>query len=102
MIFRLERSLTFCPFLIIINFRIHLIFFLDAKKTTEFDSERDFHKLYNENPKNLEAVEKVLKVIVARGNILQISGADDKVNSCEELFSLFKNGKASGTWFEMF
>ena len=67
------------------------------KKTTEFDSERDFHKLYNENPKNLEAVEKVLKVsLVARGNILQISGADDKVNSCEELFSLLKMAKNQG------
>jgi phosphate starvation-inducible protein PhoH and related proteins len=68
-----------------------------AKRTIEFDSERDFHKLYEEKPKNLSAIERVLDVnLVARGNSLQIKGDDVALDKCEEFFSLLQLGKESG------
>ena len=39
-----------------------------AESILEFESEREFQKLYNEKPKNLKLVEEVLGVnLVARG-----------------------------------
>ncbi len=68
-----------------------------AKRTIEFDSERDFHKLYEEKPKNLSAIEKILDVnLVARGSSLQIKGDDGALDKCEEFFSLLQHGKESG------
>ena len=44
-------------------------------RSIEFESERQFHRLYGEDPENLLAVEKSLAVkVVARGNILQLEG----------------------------
>ncbi len=68
-----------------------------AESTLEFDSERDFHKLYEEKPKNLRSIEKSLSVhLVARGSSLQISGDEQGVNQCEELFSLLQIGQEQG------
>ena len=68
-----------------------------AESTIEFDSERDFHKLYQENPKNLESVEQILEVnLVARGSSLKISGANENIAKCEELFSLLNLGQQNG------
>jgi phosphate starvation-inducible PhoH-like protein len=68
-----------------------------AESTLEFDSERDFHKLYEEKPKNLRSIEKSLRVhLVARGSSLQISGDEQGVNQCEELFSLLQIGQEQG------
>ena len=68
-----------------------------AESTLEFDSERDFHKLYEEKPKNLRSIEKSLNVhLVARGSSLQISGDEKGVNQCEELFSLLQIGQEQG------
>lgn len=68
-----------------------------AESTLEFDSERDFHKLYEEKPKNLRSIEKSLSVhLVARGSSLQISGEEKSVNQCEELFSLLQIGQEQG------
>ena len=65
--------------------------------TFEFDSERDFHKLYEEKPKNLRSIEKSLGVhLVARGSTLQITGEEHSVNQCEELFSLLQIGQKQG------
>lgn len=68
-----------------------------AERILEFDSERDFHKLYEEKPKNLRSIEKVLSVhLVARGSSLQISGEEQSVDQCEELFSLLQIGQEQG------
>ena len=68
-----------------------------VESTLEFDSERDFHKLYEEKPKNLRSIEKSLSVhLVARGSSLQISGDEQGVNQCEELFSLLQIGQEQG------
>lgn len=68
-----------------------------AERILEFDSERDFHKLYEEKPKNLRSIEKGLSVhLVARGSSLQISGEEQSVNQCEELFSLLQIGQEQG------
>jgi phosphate starvation-inducible PhoH-like protein len=65
--------------------------------TIDFNSERDFHKLYGEDPKNLVVVEKKLGVsLVARGSTLQISGSVNGVKNCEKFFSLLQLGKEQG------
>jgi len=67
------------------------------EQTIDFNSERDFHKLYGEDPKNLVFVEKKLGVsLVARGSKLQISGSVDGVKNCEKFFSLLQLGKEQG------
>ena len=44
-------------------------------RSIEFESERQFHKLYGEDPENLLTAEKAFGVkIVARGNLLHIQG----------------------------
>ncbi len=59
------------------------------ESTLEFESEREFHKLYDEKPKNLELVEQILGVsLVARGTTLKISGEVKNLSKCEYLFSL--------------
>ncbi|MBT3666196.1 MAG: PhoH family protein [Opitutae bacterium] len=68
-----------------------------AESTLEFESEREFHKLYDEKPKNLELVERVLGVnLVARGTSLKISGDEKNLFKCEELFSLLNLGQSHG------
>lgn len=63
----------------------------------EFKSERDFHKLYCETPENLKAIEKSLDVnLVARGNLLKMSGGEKSLNQCEELFKLLELGREQG------
>ena len=67
------------------------------ERTLEFDSEREFHKLYEEKPKNLKSIEKSLSVnLVARGTSLQIKGDDLNINQCEDLFSLLQLGQEQG------
>ena len=68
-----------------------------SEKALEFKSERDFHKLYCEAPENLKAIEKSLDVnLVARGNLLKMSGGEKSLNQCEELFKLLELGRAQG------
>ena len=65
-----------------------------AKRTIEFDSEREFHKLYEEKPGNLKSIEEKLGLtLVARGSSLQIRGSINSLDQCEELFSLLQIGK---------
>ena len=65
--------------------------------TIEFESEREFHSLYCENPKNLKKIETSLNLqMVARGNFLKISGEDSAVKKCEEFFSLLELGRSQG------
>ena len=65
--------------------------------TIEFESEREFHRLYCENPKNLKKIETSLNLqMVARGNFLKISGEDSAVKKCEEFFSLLELGRSQG------
>ena len=66
-------------------------------RSIEFDSERQLHKLYGENPENLLAIEKSTHVkIVARGNTLHLEGDPLKMDHCEEFFSLLRSAKEQG------
>ena len=66
-------------------------------RSIEFESEREFHRLYGENPENLLAVEKSLAVkVVARGNLLQIEGKKQGLDCCEELFTLLNAARKQG------
>ena len=68
-----------------------------SEKTLEFDSERQFHKLYFENPDNLKLIEKSLGLnLVARGNVLRMEGSNESLTQCEELFELLDSGKQQG------
>jgi phosphate starvation-inducible PhoH-like protein len=68
-----------------------------AERTLEFDSEREFHKLYEEKPGNLKSIEEKLGLIlVARGSSLQIRGSSNSIDQCEELFSLLQIGREHG------
>ena len=68
-----------------------------SEKTLEFDSERQFHKLYLENPENLKLIEKSLGLnLVARGNVLRMEGSTESLTQCEELFELLDSGKQQG------
>lgn len=68
-----------------------------SEKALDFKSERDFHKLYCETPENLKAIEKSLDVnLVARGNLLKMSGGEKSLNQCEELFKLLELGREQG------
>ena len=68
-----------------------------AERTLEFDSEREFHKLYDEKPSNLTSIEQIFSVnLVARGCSLQMRGNDQSIEKCEELFALLKLGTEHG------
>ena len=68
-----------------------------SEKTLEFDSERQFHKLYFENPDNLKLIEKSLGLnLVARGNVLRMEGSTESLTQCEELFELLDSGMQQG------
>ena len=68
-----------------------------SEKTLEFDSERQFHKLYCEDPDNLKLIEKSLGLnLVARGNVLRMEGSTESLTQCEELFELLDSGKQQG------
>lgn len=68
-----------------------------AERTLEFDSEREFHKLYEEKPGNLKSIEEKLGLIlVARGSSLQMCGSSNSIDKCEELFSLLQIGREHG------
>ena len=68
-----------------------------SEKTLEFDSERQFHKLYFEDPDNLKLIEKSLGLnLVARGNVLRMEGNMESLTQCEELFKLLDSGKQQG------
>jgi len=68
-----------------------------AERTLEFDSEREFHKLYEEKPGNLKSIEEKLGLIlVARGSSLQMRGSSNSLDRCEELFSLLQIGREHG------
>ncbi len=66
-------------------------------RSIEFESERQFHKLYGEDPENLLLVEKSLGLkVVARGNLLHMEGDDSSLDRCEEFFSLLQTAKDQG------
>ena len=66
-------------------------------RSIEFESERQFHKLYCENPEHLLSVEKSLGVkIVARGNLLLMEGEGEPLNRAEEFFTLLQSAKEQG------
>jgi phosphate starvation-inducible PhoH-like protein len=68
-----------------------------AERTLEFDSEREFHKLYEEKPGNLKSIEEKLGLtLVARGSSLQMRGSSNSLGKCEELFSLLQIGREHG------
>ena len=66
-------------------------------RSIEFESEREFHKLYCEIPENLLAIENALGLkVVARGNVLHIEGSDKGIADCEKLFSLLVDANRQG------
>ena len=66
-------------------------------RSIEFESEREFHRLYCENPEYLLAIENSLGIkVVARGNVLHIEGSDNGVADCEKLFSLLVDANRQG------
>ena len=66
-------------------------------RSIEFESERQFHKLYGEDPENLLTAEKAFGVkIVARGNLLHIQGDAPNLDRCEKFFSLLESAKGQG------
>ena len=68
-----------------------------TKKTLEFDSEREFHKLYAEEPKNLQLMEESLGCkVVARGTCLTLEGKEQSVQQGEVLFRLLEQAKKQG------
>ncbi|OUU35948.1 MAG: phosphate starvation-inducible protein PhoH [Verrucomicrobia bacterium TMED56] len=68
-----------------------------SEQTLEFESERQFHMLYGENPDHLKKVEASLGLkIVARGNALKMEGEIRAIEKCRELFSLLEKGREQG------
>jgi len=68
-----------------------------AKKTLEFESERDFHKLYSEDPKNLQQMEKSLGCkVVARGGTLILEGSAVSIEQSETFFRLLESASKQG------
>ena len=68
-----------------------------SEHTIEFESERDFHKLYCEDPDNLRKLEELFGLrIVARGSILKVNGDAPAVEKCKELFALLELGREQG------
>jgi phosphate starvation-inducible PhoH-like protein len=68
-----------------------------AKKTLEFESERDFHKLYSEDPKNLQQMEKSLGCkVVARGGTLILEGSSESIEQSEIFFRLLESASKQG------
>ncbi len=66
-------------------------------RSIEFESERQFHKLYCENPEHLLSIEKALGVkIIARGNLLQMEGEGEPLDRAEEFFTLLQAAKEQG------
>ncbi len=66
-------------------------------RSIEFESERQFHKLYCENPEHLLSIEKALGVkIIARGNLLQMEGEGEPLGRAEEFFTLLQAAKEQG------
>ena len=67
------------------------------KVVIDFESERDFHSLYQEKPANLKIIEEYLDVtIIARGGSLQINGNKKNLENCKECFTLLQIGKENG------
>lgn len=68
-----------------------------SEYTIEFESERDFHKLYCEEPDNLRKLEELFGLhIVARGSILKVNGDAPAIEKCKELFALLQLGREQG------
>lgn len=68
-----------------------------VEKILEFESERNFHKLYLENPKNLRLIEEKLGAkLVARGCSLVLKGESKAVEQCELLFGLLQVAREQG------
>lgn len=68
-----------------------------SEYTIEFESERDFHKLYCEDPDNLRKLEELFGLrVVARGSILKVNGDAPAVEKCKELFALLQLGREQG------
>jgi phosphate starvation-inducible PhoH-like protein len=66
-------------------------------RSIEFESERQFHKLYCESPEHLLSIEKALGVkIIARGNLLQMEGEGEPLDRAEEFFTLLQAAKEQG------
>ena len=68
-----------------------------SEYTIEFESERDFHKLYCEDPDNLRKLEELFGIrVVARGSVLKVNGDAPAVEKCKELFALLQLGREQG------
>jgi phosphate starvation-inducible protein PhoH and related proteins len=68
-----------------------------AKNTLEFESERDFHRLYSEDPKNLQQMEKALDCkVVARGCTLTLEGSPESIEHGELFFQLLESARKQG------
>ena len=66
-------------------------------KTLEFETERDFHRLYGEKPESLLAFEKKIGLkAVARGSQLHLEGNADKIEQGAEFFSLLQQANQQG------
>ena len=68
-----------------------------TQRTLDFESEREFHKLYAEDPRNLQQMEKALECkVVARGTSLSLEGADHAVDQAEVFFQLLESARKQG------
>jgi phosphate starvation-inducible PhoH-like protein len=66
-------------------------------RSIEFESERQFHKLYCENPEHLLSIEKSLGIkVIARGSLLQLEGDKVPLDRAEEFFTLLQVAKEQG------
>ena len=66
-------------------------------QTLEFETERDFHRLYGEKPESLLAFEKKIGLkAVARGSQLHLEGDADKIEQGAEFFSLLQQANQQG------
>ena len=68
-----------------------------TQRTLDFESEREFHKLYAEDPRNLQQMEKALECkVVARGTSLSLEGSDHAVDQAEVFFQLLESARKQG------
>ena len=66
-------------------------------KTLEFETERDFHRLYGEKPENIQAFEKETGLkAVARGGQLHLDGDAEKIEQGAEFFALLQQANKQG------
>lgn len=69
-----------------------------ATQTLHFETARQAQQLFNNEPKNLQAVEQTLGVkVTCRDGWIKLDGPDPSINQAQQLFELMDNSLRSGT-----